>query len=662
MIGKTMLLNRVPTTIIGVMPADFAFFGDDVQFFVPLEENRTQVESRLGGLTIVGRLAPGVSIEQAQSEIDSIAARMVISDPERHQGLGARLESLRRATTRSVNGQHADVAPGDYRTPLLILQGAVAFVLLIGCANVAGLLLARTSSRRNEIAVRLALGAGRGRIVRQLIAENLPLALLGGTLGVLLSWGGRKLFLVIAPAGFPRLDGLSLDARVLAVTAIVTLTTSLLFSLVPATQASRTDLANPLKSSRGSTADRSRQSARSVLAAGQIALALVLLTGAGLMIRSFARAMDTHLGADPSNLLMFDFRLPLRDLAKPAGRYRGVGLWNVDASASQTFDRVYTRLQSVPGVLSVAAINAQPFGGQNLDMPFFIEGRPVPVPSTATGVSQAEQQTAHYFAVTPGYFATMKIPVLRGRDFDAHDTDTASRVIIINETLSHRFFSNQNPIGQRLTLDFVPNEQPRQIVAVVGDTAAGPLQRANAPAVYVPQVQQTAQFTGPWIYLRTGLYFVLRSSGNPMRLVPAVQQAVAEIDRNTPVADPRSVTQTLSAQVANLKLYMLLLGIFGSVAALLAAIGIYGVIAYSVAERRREIGIRVALGALSEDILFMVFRQAAPIAIFGLSLGLAAALALTRVLKSTLFEVAATDPATYVAVAVQGAVRSCINH
>lgn len=650
-IGGTMLLNSVPTTIIGVMPAEFTFFGDDIEFFLPLELTRTQVLSRLGGLTIVGRLKPGISLAQAQSEIDSIAAQIAVADPELHQGLSARVESLQRAAVRSVNGQHADSGSGDYRGPLLILQGAVAFVLLIGCANVAGLLLARTSSRRNEVAVRLAMGAARGRIIRQLIAENLPLAVLGGVLGVLLTWAGLGVFVAAAPASFPRIEGISLDGRVLAVTALVILATSLLFTLIPALQASRANLADPLKeSSRGSTGNRRRQRARSLLVAGQIALALVLLTGAGLMIRSFARAMDSNLGADPRNLLVFDFRLPLREVTKPAGRYRGVGLWEVNPAAAQTFDRVYTRLHSVPGVLSAAAINTPLFSGQALDMPFLIEGRPAPAPSA--GASRQEQQTAHYFAVTPGFFATLKIPLLRGRDFDAHDIDTAPAVIAINQTLARRFFPNENPVGQRIILDFVPNERPRQIIAVVGDTATGPLQRASAAAVYVPQLQQTARFTGPWVYLRTGMYFVLRTSTDPMTAVPAVQRAVAEIDRNTPVAEPRALTETLGIQVSSLRVYMSLLGLFGVVATLLAATGIYGVMAYSVAERRREIGIRMALGARAEDVVSLIFRQVAPIAMAGLAVGLATALVLTRLIKSALYEVATTDPATYASVVI----------
>lgn len=650
-IGKTLLLNSVPTTVIGIMPADFTLFGEDGEFFVPLEENRTQVMSRLGGLTIVGRLKPEVSVAQAQSEIDAITAQIAVADPERHRGMAARVESLQRASVRSVNGQRANDRSGDYRAPLLILQGAVAFVLLIGCANVAGLLLARTSGRRNELAVRLALGAARGRVIRQLIAENVPLAVLGGALGILLSWAGLGAFVAAAPANLPRLSVITLDIRVLAVTALVIVIASVLFTIMPAIQASRINLADPLKdSSRGSTSDRGRQRVRSILVAGQIALALVLLTGAGLMIRSFARAIDSNLGADPRNLLIFDFRLPLRDVAKAAGRYRGVGLWEINPSAAQTFDRVCSRLQSVPGVLSAAASNWPLLSGQALDMPFLIDGRPAPAP--ASGATQAEQQTAHYFAVTPGFFGTMKIPLLRGRDFDRHDINGASLVIAINERLARRFFSKQDPIGQRITLDFVPDERPRQIIAVVGDTADGPRERARAPAVYVPQLQQTARFTGPAVYLRTGMFFVLRTSGDPRSVVPAVQRAVAEIDRNTPVAEPQPVTETLSTQVSDLRLYMLLLGSFGAVAVLLAATGIYGVMAFSVAERRREIGIRMALGAGPENIVRMIFRQAAPIAASGLAVGLGAALGLTRIIKSSLVDVTTADPLTYGAVIV----------
>jgi len=650
-LGKTLLLNRVPTTIIGILPPGFTFFGDDIEFFVPLEENRTQVLSRLGGLTIVGRLKPGVGLAAAQSELDSVSAQLAVTDPERHQGLTARVESLQRASVRSVNGQSATSSSGDYQTPLLILQGAVGFVLLIACANVAGLLLARTSSRRTEVAVRLALGASRGRIIRQFMAENLPLAALGGILGLMLAAGGLALFVSIAPAGLPRLDRVSLDARVLAVTALVVLAAGGLFTLVPAFQACRANLADPLKEfGRGSTGDVRRQRARRLLVAGQIALALVLLTSAGLMIRSFGHAIDTRLGADPNNLLTFDFRLPIRDVAKAAGRYRGVGLWEVNPSAAQTFDRVWSRLQTVPGVLSASAVNTPVLTGQALEMPFTIEGRPAPAPSVSSGVVQQEHQTARYFAVTPGFFATLKIPILRGRDFGSHDTDTAPYVIAINQTLARQFFPDENPIGRRLALDFVPDEPARQIVAIVGDTAAGPLQRAGAPAVYVPQFQQTARFTGPWVYLRTGMYFVLRTAGNPMSAVPAVQRAVAEIDRDTPVAEPQPLTQSLSAQVSQLKLYMLLLGLFGAVAAVLAGTGIYSVMAYAVAERRREIGIRMALGAQAGAVLRMILRQAIPLTVSGLACGLGAALALTHLIQSVLYQVPPTDPLTYASV------------
>ncbi|MBI2149276.1 MAG: ABC transporter permease [Acidobacteria bacterium] len=647
-IGKTFNLNRAPTTVIGVLPEDFDLFRDpnspgtrrlELEFVLPLELTPTQVQSRVGGLTIVGRLRPGVSLEQARAEIAAIAAGLAANDPERHQGLGARVESFQQAAYR------------DYRSPLLILQGAVAFVLLIGCANVAGLLVARTASRRNEVALRIALGAGRRRIVRQLVTESLPLAVLGGALGVFLSWGGLGLFVATAPFDFPRLDRVSLDLRVLGFTALVVIATSVLFAVVPAIQASNVNLVDPLKESgRSATGSANRQRLRIVLVTGQIALALVLLIGAGLMIHSFVRVIESDLGADPTNLLTFDFRLTQNETIKPFGRYRGMGLWDISPVPALMFERVFERLQTVPGVLSVAAVNVPPFEGEQMVMPFFIEGRPVlPSPGTAGAATVEGQQTASYRAVTGGFFAAMRIPLLRGRDFNDRDTTDAPLVTIINETMARQFFPNGDPIGKRVILDWVPDERPREIIAVVGDTATAPLQRRQPATLYVPHVQQTSRFTGPSWWLRSGMYFALRTPGNPMNLVPAVKRAVAEVDPNTPVAEVRTVEQSLDNQVRNLRLYMLLLGIFGAVAAVLAATGIYGVMAYSIVDRTREIGIRRALGGQTQDVLMMVFRQAAWLIGIGLVLGLAGSFALTRLIQSQLFGVTPADPVTYAA-------------
>jgi len=643
-VWKTFNLNRANTTVIGVMPADFTFFGDRVEFFLPLCLTGTQVLSRVGGNTIVGRLKPGVSTKTAQAEVDAISAQLAAGDPERHRGLGARVETLQQAAYR------------DYRSPLLILQGAVAFVLLIGCANVAGLLLARAASRRTEVAVRAALGAGRQRIVRQLVAESLPLSILGGVLGLILSWGGLKLFLMFAPANFPRLHEVSLNLRVLGFTGLVVMLTSVVFAVVPAIQTSKLDLLHSLRESgRSGTDGIARQRLRRALVTGQIALATMLLIGAGLMINSFIHVQRHDVGADPKNLLTFDFRWPISEAAKPAGKYRGVGLWDISPRPAQTFDRVAERLRSVPGIISAAAVSMSPLnsGSFPLSTAFFIEGRPAPAPNTAAaGGFQQPDQTASYFAVTPNFFATMKIPLLRGRDFNDRDTTGAPPVIIISQTMARQFFPKENPIGQRVTLDLVPDERPREIIAVVGDTVTTRLEREQAPAVYVPHLQQTARFTGPWMYFRTGMYFVLRTSGEPMSVAQAIKQAVAEIDPATPAADLRPLEQSLDDQVRNMRIYMLLLGIFGAAAVILAATGIYGVMAYSVAERTRDIGIRMALGARSSDVLKMIFSQVGRLIGVGMAIGVAGAVALTDLIKSALYGITATDPVTYAGVSL----------
>jgi putative ABC transport system permease protein len=525
----------------------------------------------------------------------------------------------------------------------------VGFVLLIACANVAGLLMARTAARRNEISLRIALGAPRSRIVCQLITETLPLAILGATAGTVLAWGGLELFVSAAPPNLPRLEHISLDVRVLGITALVTLLTNLFFGLAPALQASKVAVVPALRDSSRSTTDSlGRQRLRSGLVAGQLALAVVLLIGAGLMIRSFVRVLQTDLGADPTSVLTFDFRLPPREVFKQVGMYRGSGLFEVSPVAAETIDRVLERLQQVPGVSSAAAANTALLNGQAISMPFSIEGRSM---ATRGGPTDA-LPTVEYQALTPHYFKVMRIPLRRGRDFLPTDSAQAPYVVIVNETFARQFFANEDPVGRSLRFDFLPNEPAREIVGVVSDTLGGRFQSRHMPGAYVPHVQQTSQFVGPFVYSRIGMTFALRTDGDPSRLVPAIQRAVAEIDPATPVANPRTVEQILDDQVRYLRLYMLLLGAFGASAALLAAIGIYGVIAYAVSQRTREFGIRMAMGARAVDVLLMVLGYATRVIGIGLALGLALALSASRTLRSQLFEVTSTDPTTYVAVSL----------
>jgi putative ABC transport system permease protein len=636
-VGKMLIMDTKPNTIIGVMPPGFTFFNDDTDFWVPQPLSRLQVQSKSGFLVLVARLKKGVAMKQAQAEMEGISAQIASGDPERNQGTTAVVQSLQEA------------AYGGLKQPLLLLQGAVAFVLLIGCANVAGLMLARAASRRTEMAVRTALGAGRGRIVRQLVTESVPLAVLGGVLGVFLAWVGLKAFLASAPQGFLKTLNFSLDLEVMGFTALIAILTALIFGVVPAIQASKLDLVSSLKETgRSGTDSAARQHLRSALVTLQIALALVLLIGAGLMINSFVRMQNTNLGADPKGLLTFEFRFPQSEAIKPYSRYRGVGLWDVSPQTGMTYERVLERMQGLPGVISAAGINRPPLNGGGIPMQFLIEGHPAPPPSAASGGGSQEQgQTADYFAITANYFGTMKIPILRGRDFNAQDTTAAPPVIIVSQTFVKRFFPAEDPLGKRITLDFVPDEKPREIIAVVGDTVNDRMQKQEAPVMYVPHRQQTPRWLGPSWNDRAAMIFVLRTTGDPDSLIPSVRRAAAEIDPNKPAANLRTVEQTLDQQVQYLRLYIFLLGIFGVIAAVLAAIGIYGVMAYSVAERTREIGIRMALGAGGRDVLGLVVRQALILVAIGLGLGLAGSFAMTRMIQSSLYGVTATDPATF---------------
>jgi putative ABC transport system permease protein len=487
-----------------------------------------------------------------------------------------------------------------------------------------------------------------------LITESFPLSIVGGIIGVALSWGGLKLFTAAAPPNFPRLDELSLDVRVLSFTALVVILTAIIFGIVPALQASKGDLVSALKESgRSGTDGLTRQYLRSVLVTAQIALALILLIGAGLMINSFIHVQQNSLGADPRNVLTFDFRFTQTDSIKPYSRYRGVGLWDVSPLTALTFDRVVERMRAVPGVVSAAAINRPPLTSGGINMPFLIEGRPAPPsnPSSPNG-PQDQAQSAEYFSTTPGFFATMKIPILRGRDFTAQDSASGTLVVIINQTMARRYFPNEDPIGRRITLDFVPDERPREIVGIVGDTRTNRLQKEPSPTMYVPHVQQTPRWLGPQWGDRAGMFFVVRTSGDPLRMVDVIKRAVADVDLSRPASNFRTVSQYLDQQTQYLRLYILLLGIFGGIAAILAAIGIYGIMAYSVAERTREIGIRMALGAESGDVVKVVLRHALLLVSIGWIIGLAGSFALTRLIKSGLYGVTPTDPVTYAGISL----------
>jgi putative ABC transport system permease protein len=469
-VGKTVLLDNAVTTIIGVMPEHFGLPGDRPDFYAPMGFSPQQLASTASFLQVIGRMKPGVSLKQAQQEMDSLADGLR-STFAYNKNNGARVELVSEAFFQGL------------KQPLTVLQSAVAFVLLIACANVAGLLLARADGRRTEMAVRTSLGAARGRIVRQLLTESMVLALLGGVIGVFLGWGGIKLVMASLPEGdLP--EGVRMSGGVLAFTAAISLLTGLLFGLMPAFQTSKVDLSSTLKEAgRGASDGTARQRVRGALVAFQIGLALVLLVGAGLMMNSFLNIQKNDLGGDPKNLLVFEFRFPQSQLMKPVGSYRGVGLWEISATTGLTYQRLYERIEGLPGVVSATAMGMQ----------FKILGRPSPEP-TPQGVNQ---WNAAYIPITSNYFKTIKASVLQGRDFNDNDTSAAPPVVIINSAMAKRWWPNEDPVGQRIALDFVPDEITREIVGVVGDVRLFQAQKDPRPIVYIPHLQQSKTWQGP---------------------------------------------------------------------------------------------------------------------------------------------------------------------
>jgi len=633
-LSRTVLVNGVKTNIIGVMRPDFVFSDDHAEFLVPILFTHVQLRGTARFLLVAGRLKPGVTLAQAQADVEPIARQLATEYPrDMDQGKPwmVRVQPVR------------DALFGFMSRPLLLLQGAVGFVLLIACANVAALLLARASSRQTEVAIRSALGAGRNRIFRQFITESALLSLLGGALGVLLAWWGVRALVAMAPPWFPRLGEISISGRVLLFSATVSLLTGIVFGLAPALHGSKCNFAESLKDAvRGGTSGGVHNRIRSALVSAQVALALVLLIGAGLLIRSFLKMQGADLGCDPTGLLTFQVRFPSPQFAKTQMAYNGMPLWDISPLPGEELRRVFERVQNLPGVQSAGASVFPPMT-DSMDTTFQIEGRPT---------AATDAPSAVYYPVTPNFFGAMKIAMLRGRDFTMHDTAAAQWVAIVNETMARRYWPNEDPIGKHIKVDLSPEDQLREIVAVVHDTPVNPQQRTQPPAIYVPFWQAGPRCMGPMRFTRLQLTFVLRTQGDPMRLLPAMRQAVGEIDPNRPLVDPRTLEDHLAQQVQYPRYYSMLLGLFAFVATLLAAVGIYGVMAYAVEQRTREIGIRMALGAGWRQVLRLVVGQAVWMIGGGLVLGLSGAMVLTRYISSELWEVQSTDPATFAGVSL----------
>ena len=608
-IGRTINLDGESVTVIGVLPRGFAFPAKAADVYVPIACTTIRGAPDSPSVGVFGRLKRGVSMERAQAEIDAVSRRLEAA----YAGMRGRGAQVWRVLDFTVR---------DIRRSLLVLFGAVGLLLLIACANVANLLLVRASIRQREIAIRTAMGADRWRILRQMLVESLLLGTCGGLAG--LAFGGAAIRLLPhlgLERMFPRLAGVSLDWQVLAFAVLTTLVTAILFGLAPAYSAFRMSISETLKEgSMAAGEGRVRNRFRGALVVTEVSLALLLGVGAALMMRTLLRLQAVNPGFDAEGVLTASVTLPAAKYPNPDQRVA-------------FFQRVLGRLEAMPGVRAASISSLVPYGGSNTGVNFMIEGQPPPRP----------EETPIFWrrVIDPGYFRVMRIPLLRGREFTAADSaasPTASRIAIINETMARRYWPGVDPIGKR----FGSRTFWLTVVGIVGDVKFTSLSRDPEPEFYEPYRQSPA----------AEMVFALRAAGDPLRQAPALREALQETDPTIALSRVNSMTQYLADAMGAPRLSALLLAVFGTAALLLAAVGIYGVISFSVARRTREIGVRMALGAARADVMRMVVGQAVALAATGVAAGIAAALALTRVMQGMLFGVSATEPLTYAGVAL----------
>ena len=604
-IGKTITLNNQSYTVIAVTPQDFQFgLPADVTIPVGLSAERFKVRGGDPGISVVARLKPNVSQQQTESELNVVYKRLEQQYPDTNTGRRGVLMPLHESFV------------GGVRQPLFILLGAVGLVLLIACANVANLLLVRASTRKREMSVRVALGANRWRIIRQLLTESFLLASIGAALGILLAHWGTSFIASQLPDGIPRLAEANVDLRVMLFTLGVSIVTGLLFGLAPALQASRINLVDALKE--GDRGSVSRQHLRSVLVVCEVALTLTLLVGAGLLIQSFRRVLQVDPGFEAQNLLTMQ-----------------VSVNNPDGNQVVSFFKeLQENVRSLPGVKSVAISNGLPLGTANHPV-FFIQGRPLPEPGKAPGATR--------YTVSPDYFQTMGVELIKGRIFTAQDTASTPLVVVIDETLAQRF-QNESPIGQHLSQ--TPSGPFYEIVGVVRHVEQYGLegQATRTPQLYLDFNQIPAD---RWPGSVRRINLLTRTDVEPTSLAAAVRGQIAALNKDQPVFNVRTMEQIVSQSVAPRRFSMLLLAVFAVVALALAVIGIYGMLSFAVAQRTREIGLRMTLGAQRTDVLRLVIGHGMKLAIAGVALGLIASFALTRTMKNLLFGVSATDPVTF---------------
>jgi putative ABC transport system permease protein len=610
-IGKTVKVEGDACAVIGIMPDGFKF-PDEADAWAPVALSPKRNNAYL---RVVARLQPGVTQAQAQAELATIARWLEQEFPQTNRGLSVNLVPLQEHLV------------GNVRSSLLIFLGAVSFVLLIACANVANLLLARAATRQKEMAVRAALGASRLRIIRQLLTESLSLAFAGGGLGLLLAFGILKLLLAFAPQGIPRLTAIRIDLWVLGFTLLLAVLTGVIFGLAPALQASRLDLNASLKEGgTRATGGGSRHRLRGLLVVAEVSMALVLLIGAGLLLKSFTRLRETKLGFNPDHVLTASVTLPKATYPKTE---------QVKAYYQQALARLATR----PEAQAVGVVNKLPLGntGVGIQGDLTVEGESIERPGVM----------ASKLAASTDYFRALGIPLLKGRTFNERDTADSPGVLIISETLARRLWPNEDALGKRINIG-LPGETWREVVGVVGDVKQRELGAPPALALYQP-FSQVADMLRLLIGEAT---FVIRTAAEPQTFIASLRNELQAVDRELPLHNVAVMDQVVTKSVADPRFYTLLLGSFSALALILAAAGIYGVISYSVTQRTHEIGIRLALGAQSGAILRFVVRQGMALALAGLAIGLAGAFALTRVLSDFLYQVSVTDPATFALIAL----------
>ncbi len=621
MIGKGLTLDGQSFTVAGVLPRDFEFLSPEIGIWIPLrlgdESHRMKRTERY--LQVIARLKPGVTLEQAQAEMNGLALDLSRQYPEANASSGARLVPLHKHLVRNLTDS------------LLLVLGAACFVLLIACANVTNLLLARASARQKEMAIRATLGAGRWRVMRQLLTESALLFLLSGAIGVLLAWWSLDILIALWPRSggalsfaVSRLQTGGVDLRVLLFTSLVSLATGIVFGLAPAWQTARGSLNQSLKEAgRGSTVSLTGLRLRHTLVVSEIAVALALLIGAGLLINSLWRLHNVNPGFNPERVITMQVASPV--VASKEGK---------EQQPAAFFHEVVSQVEAVPGVQSASVINTTPLAGEGSLTRFTIENRPP--------ASPADVPMVNYRVVGPGYFRVMDIRLMQGRHFVEADGSDSTAVVIINEALARRFWSDASPIGQRIRRGGLDGFGPWYvIVGVVSDVRAYGIDADPRPEIFIPH----AQFRLPQMTL------VARTAGDPSQLVNAIRAQIRAVNRNAPITGVQTMEQLLSRSVMARRFTMALLTVFAGLALILAAVGIFGVMSYSVTERTREIGIRMALGARAGDVVKVIVRQGMILAVIGIVFGLAASFALTPLMQSLLFGVSPTDPVTFIVLA-----------